>query len=111
MNSMPPIRMLVLTLTGRCNFACRYCYASDVDAVDMDEDTAVKAVMMAGASGERFLLQFSGGEPLVRKSDIIRLCDAHPDCTFTAFTNGTLIDRAAESPPEPVIAARTRTPG
>ena len=46
MNSMPPIRMLVLTLTGRCNFACRYCYASDVDAVDMDEDTAVKAVMI-----------------------------------------------------------------
>ena len=57
MNSMPPIRMLVLTLTGRCNFACRYCYASDVDAVDMDEETAVEAVMMAGASGERFLLQ------------------------------------------------------
>ena len=59
MNSMPPIRMLVLTLTGRCNFACRYCYASDVDAVDMDEETAVEAVMMAGASGERFLLPFS----------------------------------------------------
>ena len=65
MNSIPPIRMLVLTLTGRCNFSCRYCYASDVDAVDMNEETAVEAVMMAGASGERFLLQFSGGEPLL----------------------------------------------
>lgn len=50
-NNMPPIRMLVLTLTGRCNFACRYCYASDVDQVDMAEETAMKAVMMAGKSG------------------------------------------------------------
>ncbi len=35
---------------------------------------------------------YSGGEPLVRKDDIIRLCEAHPDCMFLAFTNGTLID-------------------
>lgn len=34
----------------------------------------------------------SGGEPLVRKKDVIRLCEAHPDCEFLAFTNGTLID-------------------
>lgn len=37
---------------------------------------------------------YSGGEPLVRKADIIRLCEAHPDCEFLAFTNGTLIDEA-----------------
>jgi MoaA/NifB/PqqE/SkfB family radical SAM enzyme len=34
----------------------------------------------------------SGGEPLVRKADVLRLCRAHPTCTFGAFTNGTLID-------------------
>ena len=27
-----------------------------------------------------------------RKKDIIRLCEAHNDCVFSAFTNGTLID-------------------
>ena len=32
------------------------------------------------------------GEPLVRKDDIIRLCETHSDCMFLAFTNGTLID-------------------
>jgi len=37
---------------------------------------------------------FSGGEPLVRKADVIRLCEAHPECMFLAFTNGTLIDEA-----------------
>ena len=37
---------------------------------------------------------YSGGEPLVRKTDIIRLCRTHPDCQFAAFTNGTLINEA-----------------
>jgi MoaA/NifB/PqqE/SkfB family radical SAM enzyme len=35
---------------------------------------------------------FSGGEPLVRKDVLIRLCEAHQDCYFFAFTNGTLVD-------------------
>ena len=34
----------------------------------------------------------TGGEPLMRKWDIIRLCKKHNDCEFHAFTNGTLID-------------------
>lgn len=63
--SIPPVRMLVLTLTGRCNFACRYCYAADVDPSDMTEETAMEALSMAEAGGARFLLQFSGGEPLL----------------------------------------------
>ena len=41
-----------------------------------------------------YVYLFTGGEPLVRKKDIIRLCEAHPDCVFSSFTNGTLIDEA-----------------
>ena len=37
---------------------------------------------------------YTGGEPLVRKKDIITLCERHPDCEFLSFTNGTLIDEA-----------------
>jgi MoaA/NifB/PqqE/SkfB family radical SAM enzyme len=37
---------------------------------------------------------FSGGEPLVRKADVVRLCGEHTDCQFGAFTIGTLIDEA-----------------
>jgi MoaA/NifB/PqqE/SkfB family radical SAM enzyme len=37
---------------------------------------------------------YSGGEPLIRKKDIIRLCEEHNDCMFLSFTNGTLIDEA-----------------
>ena len=37
---------------------------------------------------------FTGGEPLVRKADIIKLCEKHNDCAFLAYTNGTLVDEA-----------------
>lgn len=57
--------MLVLSLTGQCNFACRYCYAHEHPQQAMSFDTAVKAVNLAAASGKPFILQFSGGEPLL----------------------------------------------
>lgn len=41
-----------------------------------------------------YMYIYSGGEPLVRKKDIIRLCEKHNDCMFLAFTNATLIDEA-----------------
>jgi len=39
-----------------------------------------------------FFFIYSGGEPLIRKKDIISLCEKHSDCYFSCFTNGTLID-------------------
>ncbi len=59
------IKFLVLSLTGRCNFACRYCYAADHDKSTMTSETALAAVNLAAASGEPFVIQFSGGEPLL----------------------------------------------
>ena len=41
-----------------------------------------------------YLYMYTGGEPLVRKDDIIKLCEKHNDCEFHAFTNGTLVDDA-----------------
>ena len=37
---------------------------------------------------------YTGGEPLIRKNDIIKLCEKHNDCAFHAFTNATLVDDA-----------------
>lgn len=41
-----------------------------------------------------YFYMLTGGEPLVRKKDIIRLCEKHNDCEFNIFTNSTLIDEA-----------------
>lgn len=37
---------------------------------------------------------YTGGEPLVRKKDLMEICRRHNDCVFMSFTNGTLIDDA-----------------
>lgn len=39
-----------------------------------------------------YLYIYTGGEPLVRKKDLIRICEKHSDCVFLCFTNSTLID-------------------
>ena len=94
---LSPIRMLVLTLTGRCNFACRYCYATDADQVDMKEETAIAALHLAGRGGNRFLLQFSGGEPLLRFPLIRKLVEIaernHYDAQMQIQTNGSLLTK------------------
>ena len=65
MNGKPVIRNLILSLTGHCNYACKYCYAAYHPEKRMSADIAVKAVHMAGESGRPFILQFTGGEPLL----------------------------------------------
>lgn len=59
------VKMLVLGLTGQCNFACKYCYAHQHPQAVMRLETAVKAIDLAGAGGKPFILQFTGGEPLL----------------------------------------------
>ena len=65
MNDKPVIRNLILSLTGSCNFVCTYCYAAYHPEMLMPEGTALKAVDMAGESRQPFILQFTGGEPLL----------------------------------------------
>ena len=41
-----------------------------------------------------YFYMMTGGEPLVRKDDIIKLCEKHNECAFHCYTNGTLVDQA-----------------
>src|SRR5574344_466219 len=60
------IKMLVLSLTGACNYACEYCYAVNHAPVEMSFTTARQALDLAAAGGtNEFILQLSGGEPLL----------------------------------------------
>ena len=83
---------ILLDPTSACNLHCTGCWATEYgNRLNLTYDEMDSIVNQANELGCYFLL-FSGGEPLVRKDDIIRLCKAHPDCEFTAFTNATLID-------------------
>ena len=85
---------ILMDPTSSCNLKCTGCWAAEYgNRLNMTYDELDSIIRQANALGTYFFL-YSGGEPLVRKADILRLCQAHPDCQFTAFTNGTLIDEA-----------------
>ena len=83
---------ILLDPTSACNLHCVGCWAADYgNKLNLTFEELDDIVSQGKEMGVYFYL-FSGGEPLVRKKDIIRLCEKHNDCMFTAFTNGTLID-------------------
>lgn len=66
--SITKIKMLALCITGNCNFACKYCYASELDNnVHMSKEIVDKAISLAADNNEKFILQITGGEPLLNK--------------------------------------------
>ena len=91
---MTPLRMMVLSLTGNCNLACRYCYASEQDRNTMTWETARRAIDLA-AAGAPFILQFSGGEPLLALPLLHQIVDYIRTNRIRARmdlqTNGTLL--------------------
>ncbi len=85
---------ILMDPTSACNLSCVGCWAAEYGSqMSMSYEELNHIINQANELGTYFFI-YSGGEPLVRKKDIIRLCEAHPDCQFLAFTNGTLIDEA-----------------
>lgn len=83
---------ILLDPTSACNLHCTGCWAAEYgNRLNLSYDEMNSIINQAKALGVHFFL-FTGGEPLVRKKDIIRLCEEHSDCQFLSFTNGTLID-------------------
>ena len=83
---------ILMDPTSACNLHCTGCWAADYgNKLNMSYET-LDDIVRQGTELGTFLYIFSGGEPMVRKADILKLCQAHPDCMFLAFTNGTLID-------------------
>ena len=83
---------ILMDPTSACNLSCIGCWAAEYgNRMSMDFETLDKIIRQGKELGT-YMYIFSGGEPLTRKKDIIRLCDVHSDCQFLAFTNGTLID-------------------
>ena len=86
--------LILMDPTSACNLHCTGCWAAEYgDKLNLTYEEMDSIIRQANDLGCYFFL-YTGGEPLVRKKDIIRLCEAHPDCQFTAFTNATLIDEA-----------------
>lgn len=83
---------ILMDPTSACNLKCIGCWAAEYGRTLNLEYEVLDDIIRQGTQLGTHMYIYSGGEPMVRKGDIIRLCEAHPDCMFLAFTNGTLID-------------------
>lgn len=78
--------------TSACNLHCTGCWAAEYGkTLNLSFDDMDSIVTQGKALGTHVYMM-TGGEPLVRKDDIVKLCEKHNDCAFMIFTNGTLID-------------------
>ena len=85
---------ILIDPTSACNLKCTGCWAAEYgNSLNMSYDELDSIIKQANELGT-YMFIYSGGEPLVRKHDIIKLCEAHPESMFLAFTNATLIDEA-----------------
>ena len=83
---------ILMDPTSACNLHCTGCWAAEYGHnLNLSYDELDSIIRQGKELGTHVYI-YTGGEPLVRKRDLISLCEAHPDCAFLSFTNGTLID-------------------
>lgn len=84
--------LILFDPTSACNMHCEGCWAGtygnkhNLSFEDMDK------IVTEGKALGVYLYMLTGGEPLVRKKDILRLAEKHKDVEFSIYTNSTLID-------------------
>ncbi len=85
---------ILLDPTSACNLHCTGCWAAEYgNKLNLTFDE-IDDIIRQGKDLGIYMYIYTGGEPLVRKADLIKLCEKHDDCVFLSFTNGTLIDEA-----------------
>jgi MoaA/NifB/PqqE/SkfB family radical SAM enzyme len=85
-------RLLLIDPTSACNLRCKGCWAADYRKNSHLTYEKLDELFTEARKIGVLTIIMSGGEPLLRKKDIIRLCEKHKKLTFGLYTNGTLID-------------------
>jgi len=83
---------ILLDPTSACNLHCTGCWAAEYGNKLNLSLEAIDSIIRQGKEMGIYMYIYTGGEPLVRRKDLIQICGMHPDCEFLSFTNGTLVD-------------------
>ena len=84
--------LILFDPTMACNMHCVGCWSGTYGhKANLTFEDMYKIVTEGKELGV-YLYMMTGGEPMVRKADIIKLCEKHNDCIFAAYSNSTLID-------------------
>lgn len=85
---------ILIDPTAACNLKCTGCWAAEYGKTSQLSYADLTKIITEGKELGTYIYLFTGGEPLMRKKDLLRLCEEHEDCLFLTFTNGTLCDDA-----------------
>ena len=80
--------------TSACNRKCKGCWSAEYGSKYSLTLEEMQSIVDQGTQLGSHLYMMTGGEPLIRKKDILKICEAHPDCMFLCYTNATQIGRA-----------------
>lgn len=83
---------ILIDPTSACNMKCKGCWAAEYGHKNNLTFEEMSSIVSQGRELGTHFYMFTGGEPLIRKDDLIKLCETYPDCAFLSYTNGTLID-------------------
>lgn len=84
--------IILMDPTSACNLHCTGCWAAEYgNKLNLTFEEMDSVITQSKELGVYFYM-LTGGEPMVRKKDVIALCKKHNDCVFFAYTNGTLVD-------------------
>jgi MoaA/NifB/PqqE/SkfB family radical SAM enzyme len=84
--------LILLDPTSACNMNCKGCWSAEYghkSSLSLDE---MRSIVSQGTELGTHIYMLTGGEPLIRKDDILTLCRENPNCMFLAYTNATLVD-------------------
>ncbi len=85
--------LILMDPTSACNLHCTGCWAAEYGNRLNLTFEEMDSIVTQGKELGIYFYMMTGGEPLVRKADIIKLCEKHNDCAFHCYTNGTLVDQ------------------
>ena len=84
--------ILLFDPTASCNLHCKGCWAAEYGkTLNLTYEEMDKLVTEGEELGIHWYM-CTGGEPMCRKNDLLKLAAAHQSSVFHLFTNGTLID-------------------
>ncbi len=79
--------------TSACNLKCKGCWAAEYGHRQSLTNEEMDSIVSQGKEMGTHFYMLTGGEPLIRKDDIVALARKHRDCTFVIYTNATLVDQ------------------
>ena len=83
---------ILMDPTSACNMHCTGCWAAEYGHRMSLSYEDLDSIVTQGEKLGIYFYMMTGGEPLMRKKDIVKLAEKHNKCMFYAFTTGTLID-------------------